>query len=683
VVVPAALRDQWLDELRRRFGIPVRLVDREGLEAVASDGPWGANPWTGSGVRVASSDYLKQPHVLAAIPPIPWDLLVLDEAHDVCGSSARHAAVEMLSRRSRHVVLLTATPHSGDASRFTRLAGIGKLNGLPDPLTIFRRTRATVALPSNRRVRWARVAPSSPEVTVLEALLAFERAVLAAAATRRDAAVLLLSVLRKRALSTMSALEVSVERRLDWIQKLQGPLEGVQLTLSLDTDPGLSDDDCSALAAPIDLVRDRERAWLGRLHLLARAAVASDSRIGYVERLLRRTRATEPVVVFTEFRHSLRAVVARLSRDWAVAEIHGGQSAEERRMGLERFLSGAATILVATDVASQGLNLQHRARWIVSLELPWNPARIEQRIGRVDRIGQARPVHATLVLSRHRSESAILERLAARALTARRSLGPEALRDAVPPRERTVAEAVLCDAAAASPEPPVPKLASSRRWQRRARALARSLAHRRLLGRHWRALGEVTHRPRWTSLDAIPTLAGRLDLSNPSALIVFSLPAVDGTGRIIERRIACVAVGRFPADALQTVVQSAALRDVLEANFGPRLRRIRRLAASEAVRQIAVEEAIARDLGTSLQVGDVQPGLFDRRAERRLEGSRRTIGDIGDAAGARTRRWLASAQIELGAPAVEAILWGRAFSRADRQQATSSEHEDRSTRNRP
>ena len=75
--------------------------------------------------------------------------------------------------------------------------------------------------------------------------------------------------------------------------------------------------------------------------------------------------------------------------------LHGGQDAIERRQQLESFLDGTTSILLATDVAGQGLNLQSRARWVISLELPWNPARLEQRIGRVDRISQTRPTHFT------------------------------------------------------------------------------------------------------------------------------------------------------------------------------------------------------------------------------------------------------------------------------------------------
>jgi SNF2 family DNA or RNA helicase len=121
-----------------------------------------------------------------------------------------------------------------------------------------------------------------------------------------------------------------------------------------------------------------------------------------VVRLISRT--DEPVIVFTEFRDSLTVLVNRLQLLRPVSVLHGGMTAAERAEAVDRLQAGTDTALVATDVAGQGLNLQHRCRWVISLELPWNPARLEQRIGRVDRIGQQRPVHFTLLVARHDAE---------------------------------------------------------------------------------------------------------------------------------------------------------------------------------------------------------------------------------------------------------------------------------------
>ena len=248
VIVPGSLRDQWRDELNERFGLGAAIADREGLDAAAGGLRHGQSPWTRAGVWIVSADYLKQPHVFDAVPAGPWDIVVIDEAHDACGESARHEAADEMARRARHVLLLTATPHVGDAARFARLEALGRLAGINDPLTTFRRTRASLGQASTRRVRWSAVALTRAERSVLDGVSAFERAVMAGVSERqRDGAVLLLSIFRKRALSTMTALHVSLERRLGWISgRADDFFEWFQPQLELeDPDDGRADDDCA------------------------------------------------------------------------------------------------------------------------------------------------------------------------------------------------------------------------------------------------------------------------------------------------------------------------------------------------------------------------------------------------------------------------------------------------------
>jgi superfamily II DNA or RNA helicase len=156
VLAPAALREQWTDELRQRFRLPCLAADRAGLDALSRTGAFGDNPWQRSGIWIASPDFLKQQHVAAALPHDPWDLVVIDEAHAVCGESDRYEVVSQLAARSRRVLLLTATPHGGDEARFNRLVGLGKagLEADDERLTVFRRTRMEIGGRPKRRVRW-------------------------------------------------------------------------------------------------------------------------------------------------------------------------------------------------------------------------------------------------------------------------------------------------------------------------------------------------------------------------------------------------------------------------------------------------------------------------------------------------------------------------------------------------
>ena len=91
--------------------------------------------------------------------------------------------------------------------------------------------------------------------------------------------------------------------------------------------------------------------------------------------------------------------LASVLEDLTPVTLHGGLTSRERHENLRRFTNGASRLLLATDAASEGLNLQQRCRLVVNLELPWTPLRLEQRIGRVERIGQTRRVHAVHLLA--------------------------------------------------------------------------------------------------------------------------------------------------------------------------------------------------------------------------------------------------------------------------------------------
>ena len=124
-------------------------------------------------------------------------------------------------------------------------------------------------------------------------------------------------------------------------------------------------------------------------------------------------------MVFTEYRDTLVHVREAVAPDAAI--LHGGMSRDERRAALAQFDRGA--VLLATDAAGEGLNLHHRSRVVINLELPWNPMRLEQRIGRVDRIGQQRRVHAFHLIAAGTDELTVRDRLLARLSRARADIG--------------------------------------------------------------------------------------------------------------------------------------------------------------------------------------------------------------------------------------------------------------------
>ena len=118
VVVPAGLREQWRDELRSRFRLSAEVLDAECIARIAAELGPDVNPWSIRPLAITSIDFVKRPEVLRSLETLTWDVLVFDEAHALAGRSDRAAAAAALGRRARVVVMLTATPHSGDEEAF-------------------------------------------------------------------------------------------------------------------------------------------------------------------------------------------------------------------------------------------------------------------------------------------------------------------------------------------------------------------------------------------------------------------------------------------------------------------------------------------------------------------------------------------------------------------------------------
>jgi hypothetical protein len=234
---------------------------------------------------------------------------------------------------------------------------------------------------------------------------------------------LALGIMHKRALSSAASLERSIRRRLDLVPA-GAPDGGIQLTLPLDDRHGEHDvaDEPPAWTAPVLDDPDAERRLLSAIADAAHEAAGHESKILALKRLLRRcANRGESAIVFTEYRDTLMHVRALLRTRCVV--IHGGLNRHERRAALAGFSQSPGSVLLATDAAGEGLNLHRAARVVINLELPWNPVRLEQRIGRVDRIGQQRTVHAFHLIGRGTGEARILERLGTRLQQARLDIG--------------------------------------------------------------------------------------------------------------------------------------------------------------------------------------------------------------------------------------------------------------------
>jgi len=419
IVAPAALKDQWQAELHHRFRIDAWVADSLSLARLGAE--WGTgNPWSCRAVTITSIDFIKRVEVMRALESLVWDAVVFDEAHGLTGHSDRALAAGAIARRARTVILLTATPHSGDERGFEALCGIGDI-GNTFPLLTFRRARRDVGLAISRKALTLRVHPTLAEREMHRALQAYVRKVRAERQSNGDAAHLAMIVLTRRACSSASSLIRSLDRRLALLESDGASTSQMMLPLfdsSGDEEPG------AELAAPGLDDRDDECRRLAAIRAHAVRAEAAESKMRALARLLRRAR--EPAIVFTEYRDTL-ATLARLLEGLQPVALHGGLTPPERRASLRRFTSGASIVLLATDAASEGLNLHQRCRLVINLELPWTPLRLEQRVGRVERIGQTRRVHAVHLLAVGTAEEPYVAKLLTR--TDRATEATERLRD--------------------------------------------------------------------------------------------------------------------------------------------------------------------------------------------------------------------------------------------------------------
>jgi superfamily II DNA or RNA helicase len=585
VLCPAGLRAGWANELQQRFGIACGVIDQSSLAGIAATLPPGVNPWTTHTTVIASIDFVKRDEVMAALAAVPIDIVIADEAHHLTPATDRGAAVHALATRAPWCVLVTATPHSGDAEAFDYLARLG---GHGDALTIFRRSRRDAGLAARRRERLFQMRPDAAESEMLDAVEHYTRAIWRGRGAAEPSVQLVAITIARRAASSPLALERTLRRRLALLSSSD---EAVQPGLPLEEEE--DGDDCGAarlLAVP-GLDNDaEERAAIEHILALIRRCDAP-AKLGWIRRALRRI--DEPAIIFTEYRDTLDAVLAVLPSSARVATISGATPIDQRHAAIDAFNSGDSDVVLATDTAGEGLNLHHRCRLVIDVELPWNPLRLEQRLGRVDRLGQARRVHAWRLLHGGTIESRVLEVLQLRR-------GRAACLDQPRPiDERDVARMVLGDSPVTATPPA--SIASTV-------VAGIDAEHARLARQRRHALGNAPERgaacavPRRTNrLMALHTITivntlGAIVAERPCAhLITFT------TGKVASRD----AIARIPF-ALQTSLRDQSDRAVEDA--AAQLTPLRQ--------QLNARIAAIRRYLRAAHRHTFQQSLFDGRADR-------------------------------------------------------------------
>ena len=609
VLCPAGLRATWADELRRRFGIACDVVDQLAVAERVASLPPGINPWTTHATAIASIDYIKRPEVLAAVGEVPIDLIIADEAHHLTPGTDRGAAACRLASQTPWCVLLSGTPHSGDHAAFEYLTRIGSHQ---DAIEIFRRTRCNGGITTARRERLVRMRPARPERALLEAVEEYTKAIWRGRGSRDRSARLLAITIAKRAVSSTLALERTLQRRS---QLLNSTPEPAQALLPWEEEEDA--DDCGAaaiLAAAGFDSEPEERAAIDRLlSLISRCR--RTAKLDWLAASI--VRFKQPAIVFTEYRDTLDAVVAALPPHLRIVSICGATPSGERRHVVEAFNHGRADVLVATDTAGEGLNLHHRCRLVIDVELPWNPLRLEQRIGRVDRLGQQRRVHGLRLFCPNTVEERVLERL-----QLRRRRG-EWLDEPEPVDELAVAAAAFGDSAA--PPPKSTRLTS-------ARVEGAECEHARLLQQ--RAIATIA-----PMSDGVCAAVPKRH-SSVRMVVLHTVAYVNECGSLVAEQPCAHAVDvggprtahrrRVSANAIRKSSRlGAAVRSHIEQRCSVIEHELAPLRHAISKRTAAIRSQIA-----SQREREVQRSLFDRRAD--TETAR--AGQIADRLDAALRR---------------------------------------------
>lgn len=347
-----------------------------------------------------------------------WDLIIIDEAHRVAGSSgevARYKLGNLLAQASPYLLLLSATPHNGKTEPFLRLIRLLDADAFPNAKSIVReqvapfliRTEKREAIDNNGNLLFKNrithlVTISWDERNNLQREL-YEMVSSYVAKTYNKALrnpkknmclIFLLVIMQRMVTSSTAAIRQSLERRLNVLLEQRTCVGNLR---EEDLDELNIEDRVEDALEAISLDMELEIEELKQIISLAKQA-QFQNQDAKVEPLLNEIDAIlsedriQKVIIFTEFVATQTYLQELLvNRGYTVMILNGGMSIDERNAAMQEFKT-STSIFISTDAGGEGLNLQF-ANIIINYDLPWNPMKIEQRCGRVDRIGQQRDVH--------------------------------------------------------------------------------------------------------------------------------------------------------------------------------------------------------------------------------------------------------------------------------------------------
>ena len=468
VVCPANLTFQWQRELKEKFDESFSVLRGSDIR-----NQFGANEWQERSQVITSLDLAKRSDVLPGLKQARWDLVIVDEAHrmsarDESHKSQRYQLGEILRDSTDHILLLTATPHKGDPENFTLFLQLLDPDAYADVKSIskameeqrapfyLRRTKEAMVYFPERRAdgEWAAAPVFTKRITrtasfdiadaereLYEAISRFIKRQSAHAAEQGDTARaravgFLMTLYQRRLASSARAIRRSLENRARRLAEnrpqAQSPAAAVPASVPDPEDfEEMTDEDRAQWESRMDPVTladraDDVRAEIAELEGFAAQAQAiedagSEAKRGRLREILHEQgffeRPEQRLLIFTEFKDTLDYLAAQLnSWGFRVGQIHGGMhigSSEEPGTRLyveQQFRNGDIQALVATEAAGEGINLQC-CHILFNYDIPWNPNRLEQRMGRIHRYGQLDDCLIFNFVAANTIEGRVLQRL--------------------------------------------------------------------------------------------------------------------------------------------------------------------------------------------------------------------------------------------------------------------------------
>ena len=376
ILTPASLLWQWYHELYEKFGISAGIQRSE----------W---DWTYSDILIASLDTAKREPHASQITGIPYDLIIIDEAHKLKNSSTQSYRF-VNSIQKKYCLMLTATPIQNDLKELYNLIGLIK----PGQLGSYRSFK-------DRFIKDKRT-PKNPQE--LKGLLSQVMV-----RNRRDEGTIQFTDRKVHPIVvSLTPREQELYNKVTQFVKERSRQTGLQNILPLIT---LQREVCSTfLATALTLEKmmlNMEPDLLTQVAdlLKALADVKQNSKCDALERLV--SELDDKIIIFTEFKASQEYIRYRLEKAGYSTLAFDGTLSRGKKQWIRHMFQKEAQILVSTESGGEGLNFQF-CNQVVNFDLPWNPMRLEQRIGRVHRLGQSRDVHIFNLLTKDTIEEHIM-----------------------------------------------------------------------------------------------------------------------------------------------------------------------------------------------------------------------------------------------------------------------------------